>query len=72
MKLSFAYIQRPVLVYVLKMASLEIHTANQQRPLWKLSITQKSLKPLLSLDPPPLKKGGEDEKLAVYGFEFFN
>ena len=31
MKLSFAYIQRPLLVYVLKMASLEIHTANQQR-----------------------------------------
>jgi hypothetical protein len=22
--------------------------------------------------PTPLKKGGEDEKLAVYGFEFFD
>ena len=31
MQLSFAYIQRAVLVYVLKMASLEIYTANQQR-----------------------------------------
>ena len=38
MKLSFAYIQRPVLVYVLKMASLEIHTANQQRRKLKCAI----------------------------------